>query len=438
MIGEKESWTIARSAVVSDAGVIAAQHTAAARVGAGVLRAGGNAVDAAVACILALGVVEPWNSGIGGGGQLIFAEADGRVHAIDFLPVAPARLDVTRYPIIGEPKGSDFGWPAVEADRNVRGCEAVCIPGAVDGLGLALERFGRKTLAEVLRPAIALAERGLPIDWQASLLIAASARELEIFEASRDMFLPGGRAPLPSEYGGPAFLPLTALAATYRRLAGLGRREFYEGETGRMVACDLARGGSAITEADLAAYCAAVVEPITCSYKANLCQAVGGPSGGPMVLEALGRLEPRIAIRPGGAPRAGEYCAYAEVLLALFDERLAGFGHAARPGHTTNVSVVDRDGNMVAVTNTVGVSFGSKVVLPRTGIIMNSAVNNFDPMPGGPNSIAPDRQPVLNIAPVILSFEGRPWAALGACGGRRIMPAVVQLASFLVDMAMPV
>jgi gamma-glutamyltranspeptidase/glutathione hydrolase len=380
--------------------------------------------------------VEPWNSGLGGGGQLIFAEASGPVRAIDFLPLAPAKLDVARYPIVGAPSGSDFGWPAVTEHRNVLGPEAICLPGAVDGLGLAVERFGRKTLAEVLGPAIDLAERGLPVDWQASRLITASARDLERFEASRRMFLPNGSAPLPPEHGGPAFLPLVELATTYRQLAAAGRRDFYEGETAQMIAADLLAGGSAITAADLQAYRANIVEPIACGYRANQCHAIGGMSGGPMVIEALRRLE--VGSELSAAPPASVYFHCAEILLALFEERLATFGHAARPGHTTNVAAVDRDGNMVAVTNTVGVSFGSKVVLPRTGILMNSAINNFDPVPGRPNSIAPGQAPVLNIAPVILSFEGRPWAALGASGGRRIIPAVVQLASFLIDRAMPI
>ncbi len=116
--------------------------------------------------------VEPWNAGSGGRARLIFADSGtGRLHAVDFLPVAAASLDPAHYPIVDGTSGSEFGWPKVENDRNLVGYEAICVPGAVDGLGLALERFGRKTLAEVLEPSIRLADRGLPIDARASLLL---------------------------------------------------------------------------------------------------------------------------------------------------------------------------------------------------------------------------------------------------------------------------
>ena len=434
-----ETWLLARRAVVSDGGIVAAQHVDAAEAGAEILRRGGNAVDAAVACAFASGAVEPWNSGIGGGGQLVFAEAEGgKVHAVDFLPIAPAGLDPVRYGLAGEPAASEFGWPDVVEQRNMRGYEASCVPGTVDGLGLALERFGQKTLGEVLEPSIRLLDRGLPIDWYASLMIAASARDLDRFAASRAMFMRAGQPPLPPDLGGPSVLPLPALAATYRRLATAGRRDFYEGETADLMARDLEAGDSPIHRSDLATYRASVGEPVACTYKHSRISTAGGMSGGPMLIAALERLDRSISLRPGSDPGAEEYVLYASVLRDLFAERLATFGHAGRSGHTTSIAVADRDGNLVALTNTVGVSFGAKVVLPATGIVMNSAVNNFSPVPGGPNPIAPGRYPLLNICPAICTRDAKPWAAIGAAGGRRIIPAVAQLASFLVDMAMPI
>jgi gamma-glutamyltranspeptidase / glutathione hydrolase len=135
-----------------------------------------------------------------------------------------------------------------------------------------------------------------------------------------------------------------------------------------------------------------------------------------------------------GEPDAAAFVAYAEALTTAFAERLAQLGHAMpAQSNTTHLSVVDRDGNMVALTNTLLSRFGSKVVLPKTGIPMNNGMLWFDPRPGGANSIAPGKKPLANMCPVVLTRSGKPWAALGGCGGRRIIPAVTQLTSFLID-----
>src|SRR5207302_5140744 len=167
-----------------------------------ILAAGGNAVDAAVATAFALGVVEPWMSGLGGAGYLIYGEAASRsVHVVDFGLVAPRGLDAGRYKLTGGVSTDLFGWPLVEGDRNLKGFDSICVPGSVDGLGLALERFGRKPLAEVIAPAIRLAEEGMPVDWHTTLSIAVAAEELAEFPASRAVFLPRGFPPAPPRDG---------------------------------------------------------------------------------------------------------------------------------------------------------------------------------------------------------------------------------------------
>src|SRR3954453_13322116 len=165
----QENWTVGKSARVSREGIVVAQNARAAEAGAELLRRGGNAVDAAVATAFALGIVEPWMSGVGGVGLLLWADAATRqVKVVDFGPGAPAGLDPTRYRVVGEPTATMFGWPRVEGDRNLKGAESACVPASVEGLGLAVERFGRKSLAEVMAPAIELAEAGLPLDWHTS------------------------------------------------------------------------------------------------------------------------------------------------------------------------------------------------------------------------------------------------------------------------------
>ena len=158
------SWQVRKCVARGRGGVVAAQHSRAAEVGAEVLRGGGNAVDAAIATSLALGVLEPWMSGLGGGGCMLVRLADGGAHALDCGMVAPRRLDPAAYPLAGGMAGDLFGWPAVVEHRNLHGPLAVALPGLADGLRLAHERFGTMPLRELAAPAAALADEGFAID----------------------------------------------------------------------------------------------------------------------------------------------------------------------------------------------------------------------------------------------------------------------------------
>jgi gamma-glutamyltranspeptidase/glutathione hydrolase len=434
-IPPQESWSVTKPAVLSEAGIVVAQNARAAAVGAEILAVGGNAVDAAVATALALGVREPWMSGIGGVGLLVYGEAaTGRVHVVDFTAEAPRALDPARYPLARGVSKELFGWPRVEEDRNLLGYEAICVPGTVAGLGLALERFGRLGWREVTAPAVALAEEGLPVDWHTALYLSLSAAALAPFESSRAVFLPQGLPPAPPPEGAPRRLPLPGLAQSYRRLGEAGPRDFYEGELARLVLADLQAGGSAIAATDFADYRARLVEPLAFDYRGVRLHAAPGLTGGPTFQRALMGFAERMTGVAFGYPDAQAYIAYAEALRDAFAHRLAELGHAMPPGsNTTHLSVVDRHGNMVALTNTLLSMFGSKVVLPQSGIVMNNAMMWFDPMPGRANSIAPGKRPLANMCPVLATEDGAPLLALGACGGRRIIPAVTQLASFLID-----
>lgn len=439
LIPPQESWTIAKPAVLSEGGIVVAQNARAAAAGAEILAAGGNAVDAAVATALALGVREPWMSGIGGVGLLVYGDAEtGRVSVVDFTALAPLALDPARYPLAAGVSGELFGWPVVEGDRNLRGYEAICVPGTVAGLALALERFGRLSWREAMAPALALAEEGLPVDWHTALSIALSASELAGFDASRAVFLPRGLLPVPPPEGAPRCLPLAALAQSYRRLSEAGPRDFYEGELAQVILADLRAGGSVIAAADLAQYRARIVEPLAFDYRGVRLHAAPGLTGGPTFARALAALAGRLSGAVPGDPDDAAFIAYAESLREAFAHRLQALGHAApAPSNTTHLSVVDRAGNMVALTNTLLSRFGAKVVLPRSGIVMNNAMMWFDPVPGRANSMAPGKRPLANMCPVLATEDSTPLLALGACGGRRILPAVTQLASFLIDFAMP-
>ena len=440
-----QNWQIRKPAVVSAHGIVASQSLDAARAGAQILAAGGNAVDAAVATSLALAAAEPWMSGLGGGGyMLVYTARDDRVRVVDFGMIAPSALDPADYPLAGGTDSALFGWPAVEGDRNVKGYQSIAVPGQVDGLRLALGSFGSKSWSEVIRPAIALAEAGLPLDWFGSLSIAVAARELAEFPASRAVYLPDGMAPAPGGDGPLPRLALGNLAKTLRHLAQAGPRDFYDGALARSIVADLQSGGSRLWAADLAGYRARLVDPLEIAYRGASGAAPPGLTAGPTLARVLGLLDagPAPAERAAGRPGAAGYAAFAASLATAYAERLAGLGDdadmvaTANASCTSHLSVVDRDGNMVALTQTLLSRFGSKALLPQSGIMMNNGIMWFDPRPGRPNAIAPGARPLSNMCPAIARLGDGARVALGASGGRRILPAVAQVLSFLIDYGM--
>jgi gamma-glutamyltranspeptidase/glutathione hydrolase len=435
----RETWRLTKPAVASAGGVVASQHHAAAAIGAEVLAEGGNAVDAALATSFALGAVEPWMSGLGGGGYMVVRLAGVPApQAIEFGMVSPGALDPSDYPLTGETAGDLFAWPGVRDDRNVHGYHAIAVPGQVAGMALALERFGTRRWDRLIEPAIVLAERGLTIDWYATLAIAASAKDIRRYPAAALIYLPGGLPPAGEWTGPPPRIVLTNLSKTLRRLAEAGPRDFYEGEIARHLVADLAAGGSRISGHDLAGYEARIVAPSALRYRGAMVYAPSGLTAGPTLHDALGRLEPGAFAT--ATPNADSYVAYARALHAAYARRLSEMGETAAqpasPSCTSHIGVADRHGNLVALTQTLLSPFGARVVLPETGILMNNGIMWFDPRPGGPNSIGPAKRPLSNMCPAILAFDDGRCFALGASGGRRIMPAVMQLISFLADFGM--
>ena len=256
-----ERWVVRKPALSSRAGVVATQHQAASEAGAGVLAAGGNAVDAAIAASVALAAVEPWMSGLGGGGYMLVLPAGAaRAWAVSFGMVAPGALEPADYPLTGAAGADMFGWPAVLEDRNLRGPLAVAVPGQVAGLALARERFGTWRWPDLLAPACALAERGMEIDWHATLAIAATAPELAQDPGCAATYLADGY-PQATPWTGPApRIRLGRLAETLRRLAEAGPEDFYRGEIARAICADMAALGGRLAAADLADYRAHVEE----------------------------------------------------------------------------------------------------------------------------------------------------------------------------------
>ena len=433
-----QNWQVRKPPARSRRGIVASQHQLAAEIGAETLASGGNAVDAAVAAGFALAAIEPWNSGLGGMGyMLVYLAKEDRVHVVDFGPVSPRALDPADFPLSGGLAGDLFSWPAVAEDRNVHGPLSFALPGEVDGLGLALERFGTQTLAAVLQPAIALAEEGIAVDWYLTLKVSTMASELARYGAARDIWLLAGMPPVTPPDVPLRRVKLAGLADTLRRLSRSGRRDFYEGEIAAAIAKDISAMGGVLGLEDLRQYKARIVAPIECDYRGATIALAPQLTAGPSMARALGRLAER-RFDPG-EPRADAFVAYAEALREAYAQRLRTMGESTEgrtPSSTTHLNVIDRDGNMVALTQTLLSVFGSKVVLPATGILMNNGVMWFDPRPGTPNSLAPAKRPLTNMCPVIVRRGGKPWFAIGASGGRKIFPAVLQIASFLIDHGM--
>ena len=377
-------------------------------------------------------------SGLGGGGiMLVYVAAEDRTYAVDYTMVAPQALNPADYPLVEGADNDLFGWPSVEGDRNVHGPLSFAVPGAVAGLSLALERFGTVSFKDAIAPGVAHAEAGMGVDWYASLKIASGGPTLARYPESAKTYLPNGFVPC-GEWGGELpRIQLGNLAETYQLLHERGPQDFYTGEVARRLVADMQAVGGKISADDLSRYGASINDVAPGAHHTHTIYAAPGLTAGPTLLDTLARLRDRW---PGAdAPDAATYKAYANSLHEAYAHRLATMGEAddsKAPGCTTHMSAVDAEGNVVALTQTLLSVFGSKVMLPATGILMNNGVMWFDPRPGRPNSMAPGRRPLANMCPTIVERADGARFALGASGGRRIMPTVFQLTSFLTDFGM--
>lgn len=439
--------TVRKPAVTSKGGIVAAQSRRAAEVGAQVLAAGGDCVDAIVATTFALNVLEPWNSGMGGGGAMVlYRAAENLYEVIDYGMCAPQSLRAADYPLSGEGAASDlFPWQRVKDDRNIHGPGSIAVPGVVAGMEEAHRRHARLPWNDLVAPAVALAGEGLLVDWWTTLTIAASASDLRRYPASATTFLKDGLPPsAPWGIKSETRLPLDTLKATLAHLADARPRDFYQGDLARSIASDIKADGGALSVEDLAAFRAHLRDPLAIPYRGGKVFATPELTAGPTMAHALRLLQQNL--KPGSAPDAGAYAEYAAALQSAYRERLKDMGDAdgkrslgadyLAPACTTHFSVVDRHGNIAAVTQTLLSSFGSKYVTPHTGIAMNNGIMWFDPKPGTTNSLASGKRCLTNYTPVIAEAKDGRRLAVGASGGRRILPSVMQIVSFAMDFGM--
>lgn len=445
-------------------GVVATVNPLATEAGIQSMRNGGNAVDAAVAAAFMLGVVDAHNSGIGGGCFILIRTADGNLIAIDGRETAPAKSTRDIYLRDGKP----------QPHLSKTGPLASGVPGSVAAYALAVKRFGRRELSDLVLPAAVIAERGFAIDQVYAARLAATADDLRRFESSRKALLkPNGEA---FKKGDVVKRP--SLAKTYRQIAERGPDWFYNGPFAATVEEWMAAHGGIMTAKDFAAYRPILREPVVSTYRD--LTVVGFPppsSGGVHVAQILNILEGfdlkaiydkdraqflhivAEAMKLAFADRAhwlgdGDFVkvprglihkSYAEKLRAKIDiaraSKVAGHGSPPRADsdvfgkHTTHIAAADSDGNWVAITATVNTSFGSKVVIPGSGVVMNNQMDDFSIAPGVPNAfgligaeanaIEPGKRPLSSMSPTIILKNGKPVMTAGAAGGPRIINEVL-------------
>jgi gamma-glutamyltranspeptidase/glutathione hydrolase len=487
----RSRWLIDKSEAVSRGGMVTAMHPLAAEVGADVLAEGGSAIDAAVATAFAVGVVEPFMSGVGGIAFLVHREAaSGRTMCLDGSSVLPAAIRPEMFELLEPDQRSGmYMWRSTKDDANNTGWLTPAVPGMPALMEEAHRRHGRLPWRRLLEPAIRLADEGFEVDFYVGMFIAANYERLQRCEASRRTFFKPSGAPLVPATG---FTPgdrlvQKDLARTLRLIAEEGARVVYEGDVARCIAEDMRRHGGLVTEADLAAHRTSVHETATAvSYRDCELHGQLENSGYATVVEALNLLEGFELGRRAWSPIGARHL-IVEALRHAFLDRLRFLGDSrlmpvpyqgliakayadarrrsidpekaapdathgdpwpfdrperawvpARPsgageGMTTHITVVDRDRNLVSLTSTLGATFGSAVVIEGAGICLNNGTCWFDPEPGSVTSIGPGKRILSAAAPVVVTRQGRPFLALGSPGGRRVISAIVQCVVNAID-----
>jgi gamma-glutamyltranspeptidase/glutathione hydrolase len=456
-------------------GVVTTDAALATKVGADVLAAGGNAVDAAVASAFALAVAFPTAGNIGGGGFMV-ARLDGKSYALDFRETAPAAATRDMY------LGAD-GKPTRESRDGPR---SVGVPGSVAGLWEAWHVLGskKKTWADLLAPAIALADAGFTVDEPFDKSIAIVQARLTKDPASSALFLPGGSPPpLGSTWRDPE------LAAALRRIASEGPAGFYEGPIAAATARKMKESGGIVTLDDLKAYRAKWREPVVYRYRGRTVVGMPPPSSGGVTMAMIAHILEGWDMRALGWHSAAEVHVTAEAMRRAFAARNAKLGDPdfvtnpvtellsdgwaagqratvrmdratptselfpqlaapSREGpHTTHLGVVDAAGGAVALTTTLNAWFGSGVTVDGAGYVLNDEMDDFASVPGTanafglvqgePNAIAPGKRMLSSMSPtIVLGDGGGVDLVLGAAGGSRIITTVFQELSNAIDFGM--
>lgn len=439
-------------------GVVVSNAPLGSLAGHEVLATGGNAVDAAVAALLALTVVEPMMVGIAGGGVSHLRLADGRHVIVDALSCAGEAMRADMFtPVSDHPDR----YMEVEGRANTVGPQAVAVPGNLRGWHMMQQRYGRIPWADVVAPAIRIAESGFAVSHYLNGAVTEHAADLAQDAEIARLLLPDGA---PVAVGQRLRMP--DYAAALRLVQAEGAAALHGGALGQALVARIGEG-EGLTLADLTAYRAIEREAIFGDYRGYRLAGPPPPaSSGVHVTQMLNMLE-NFDIRAMGFGNPQSVLLLAEVMRIAFEDRKAASGDPAfvdvpvarytdkayaraclarMPGtpaplppesrDTTHVTVADADGNIVCATHTINGLFGAKFMVPGTGIIPNNYMMNFDPRPGKAMSVAPGKRVPTSMAPMIALKGGQPAFALGCPGGVRIFPSVLQAIVNLIDHGM--
>ena len=471
----------------ADSAMVATKDIEATRAGLAMLEARGNAIDAAVAACLAVGVVEPASSGIGGGGYLVYQVGE-QGGVIGFPMKGPLAAKPDMYELTGESATGSFGWPGVVDDANIEGFRSIATPGAVAGLCEAHRRFGKLPLSEVVAPAVRLARKGFSPNPFGLYQISGMGGMLFRYNELRRVLMPGGNMP-----GGDVVdrvvLKQPDLANVLEAIGKGGADAFYKGDIAAAITSDIRRNGGILSENDMAQYkplvwdkglefgyrdCTVRVPPFACAgtTSAMTLKLLNGFDIAAMGHNSVDMLHAYISCARLAYADRFQYLAdpaFADVpwngLLsdAYAARRRATIGDtapaayeagdpwqeegrqpdsvlpASRPAvdnGTTHLCVMDGEGNAVSITNTIMSGFGSGIIPKGAGVIMNNGMMWFDPVPGRINSIAPGRLPLNNMTPALVLDRDGVRMAVGASGGRRITNCVTQQIVKVLDFGM--
>ncbi|BBC00901.1 gamma-glutamyltranspeptidase/glutathione hydrolase [Bradyrhizobium japonicum] len=451
--------------------VVSAQHLAT-QVGVEVLKRGGNAVDAAVAVGYALAVAYPAAGNLGGGGFMTIQFADGRKTFLDFRETAPKGATADMY-LDKEGK--------IVAGLSTKGHLAVGVPGSVAGMEYAREKYGTMKRADVIAPALQLAEDGFVLDRGDIQMLDSAVDDLRQDPPSAAIFLNNGK---PFQVG--ERLTQHELAETLREISKRGTDGFYKGWVGAAIVAASQGGKGLLTQEDLDNYRVRELAPVECDYRGyHVVSAPPPSSGGVVICEMLNILEGYPLKELGyHSAQAVHYQieamrhayvdrnsylgdpdfvknplerlldkTYAAKIRAAIDPAKAGVSRDIRPGvpphegsNTTHYSIADKDGNAVSVTYTLNDWFGAKVTAAKTGVLLNDEMDDFTAKVGVPNlyglvqgeanAIVPGKRPLSSMSPTIVSKDGKPVIVMGTPGGSRIITAVLLTMINAIDYGM--
>ncbi|MDN3639648.1 gamma-glutamyltransferase [Simiduia curdlanivorans] len=457
----------------NDLGAVASVHPLATQAGMDALANGGNAVDAAIATALTLGVVDGHNSGIGGGAFVLIRTAKGQLFAIDGRETAPMAAHRDMYVVDG----------VANTQLSQTGPLAAGVPGSIAAYEIAIAKAGAKPYADVLLPAAKLAQDGFAIDKIFADRLARSAPRLAQFPGSASVLLDEQGNPWPRGHK----LVQKDLAATLKAIARDGSAYFYKGDYAKAVGDWMAKNGGLLTAKDFEAYVALERQPLLTQYRGYTLVGFPPPSsGGVHTAQILAMLE-RFDL--ANMKDGDRYHVMGEAMKLAFADRAHWLGDPAftkvpkglvkaeyldkqsaridldhaidvsGPGmpadvdidlfakHTTHIAAADKLGNWVAITTTVNTDFGSKVIVPGTGVILNNQMDDFSVQPGVPNvyglvgteanSVQPGKRPLSSMTPTLILKDNKPVMTVGAAGGPTIITQVVQAIINHLDLALP-